>query len=128
MRNTKTLKFEGREESVTVYELTVKQIIDLVQGDLFGDTALENLKTTLDKEFLPMCTNLRYDDLIIFPPSKLEEIYLAFKEVNATFFVVAQKLGLTKAMEEAWEEIKKAMLEDFSKQSVVLSKLVTPES
>ena len=118
MRKTKTLEISGIEKPVVVYELKVKQIISLIQGDPLGDLSIEGLKEQLDTKILPMCSSISLDQLLEMAPSEAEEVWNAFKEVNSTFFEMARRAGLQEILTSSIESLKKAMLVDFSKLHV----------
>lgn len=121
-RKTKTFQIEGYEKSFTVKELTVKQIIDLMQKDV-QDTSLAGLKDQF-LNFLPVASNIKLDELIEMPPSDIKLIWDKFREINSTFFAVSQQVGLGNLL----EDLKRAIIEDFGKLLVASSKLVIPES
>lgn len=122
MRKTETLSIEGRDEPVVVYELTIKQIIKLIQGDLLADLSLDSFKAQLSDNVLPKCTNLKLDEMMEMAPSELNLIWEKFKEVNSTFFDLARKAGLQEVLESTINNLKEAMLGDFSKLLVDSSK------
>ena len=119
MRKTKTLEISGIEKPITVYELTVKQIIDLVQGDWLKELGTEVFRSQFDTNILPMCSTIKSEQLLNMAPSEAKEIWDAFKEVNSTFFDLARQAGFQEILESAMGNIKRAMLSDFSKLPVV---------
>jgi len=132
-RKTKTLQIDDRE--VEVRELTVRQIIDLVESDKLFSTGedskeglLGSLSDTLDAHLLKLCTNIKTEDFLEMAPSDIKEIWNAFREVNATFFDVARQAGLLEAIENIKEEIVKTIKEDFLKLPAGLLKQDTSES
>lgn len=122
----KTLEVEGpggETLSVTVHELTVGQIIDLMNEDAVGG---DKAKSTGDfSKFIernaPKFTTLTFEQMKGMAPSELKKVYVAFKEVNDTFFEVAREAGLLGLL----NELKKAVVEDFSKLLVGSLKRVT---
>jgi len=128
MRNTKTLEVEGREKPITVYELTVKQIIGFMQDDVWqsDDDSLEGFRSILHKRLLPICTTLTMEDLIEMAPSDIETIWLAFKKVNSVFFVAARRTGLQEMLDTLIEgiksQLKAAITEDFLRLAAALPK------
>lgn len=111
MRKTKTFKIEGREE-ITVKELSVKDILSLMQDDVLKDTSVDNLKKIFSERFLPLCTkDVNLNDLLEFAPSELQEIWENFQEVNSAFFDLARASGLLQSV----DNIKQALIADFSK-------------
>lgn len=124
MKKKITFKIEGYEKSFMVQELTVKELINLIQGDTFKGTDLSDLKSVFFDELLPMCSNITQDDLMEFAPSELEVAWDKFREMNKSFFGMAQTLGLTDVL----QELKQAAIKDFGNLLVVLPKQDTPES
>jgi len=121
-RKTKTFEIEGYEKSFTVYELTVKQIMDLMQQDI-QDTTLTGL-TAQFESFLPLASDIKLPQLYDMTPSDIKIIWERFKEVNDTFFVVSQQAGLGDLL----GALKKAIVEDFGKLLVSSSKQDMSES
>lgn len=111
MRNMKTFEIKGYDKKFTVYELKIKQIISLIAGDMLEDTSLEGLKSNFSETLLPMCSDITFGDLEEMAPSEIKEIWNQFKEVNDSFFELAQKMGL----QEILETLKKSIIEDFGK-------------
>jgi len=126
MRNTKTIEIEGHEKPVTVYELTVKQIIGFMQDDVWktDDDSLNGFREILDKRLLPICCTLTIDDLIGMPPSDIEKVWLGFREVNSVFFVAARKTGLQEMLDTVLagikSQLKEAITGDFLKLAALL--------
>ena len=114
-RKTATLKIEGRKDPFELKEMTVKEIIDLMQGDF--DTSLDGLKQLIDK-FLPLCSNIKQEDLYSMTPSEIEGIWEQFKEINSVFFRVSQQMGLNSML----GDLKEAVIKDFSSSLAALSK------
>jgi len=133
-RKTKTLKIEGLKEDVVIQELTVRQIVDLVDNDnLFamtkGDKGLVgNLKEAIDSHFLELCTNIKTKDFLDMAPSDVKEIWDAFKEVNSVFFDMARQAGLMEVVNKIKDDVVATIKEDFSKLPVGLLKQATSES
>jgi hypothetical protein len=119
MRLQKTFEIEGYDRKFTVKELTVKEIISLMSGDL-GDLSLnlEEFKEAFGENFLPLCTDITLDDLIDMAPSEIKICWEKFREVNATFFEVARTSG----MDGLLQQIRDAIIADFSKWLVPSSK------
>lgn len=100
-------------KSITVHELTVKQIISLLNDDALGDKkdlGIGSMQAFL-KRHLSNATDLETEDMLSMAPSELKLVYDAFAEVNAVFFDTARSVGL----ETLLTELKNAMVEDFSK-------------
>lgn len=121
-RKTTTFQIDGYERNFIVNELTVKQIIDLVQKDV-EDTSLTGLKDQF-LSFLPVASNIKLADLYDMTPGDIKIVWEKFKEINSTFFEVSQQLGLGSLL----EDLKKAIIGDFGKLLADSSKLDTSES
>lgn len=122
MRKTKAFKIEGRDYEITVRELTVNEILSLMQDDVLNDTSLDNLRKVFTERFLPLCVSgVTLKDLMDYTPSEIEEVWNHFAEVNNSFFALARKAGVN----ETIEKLRGAILKDFSLLSVDLSKLDT---
>ncbi len=125
MRKTIAFKIDGREGQITVKELTVKEILSLMQDDVLQDTSLESLKNIFADRFLPLCVEgLSLADLVDFAPSEIEEVWIKFEEVNSSFFALARKAGLLQSV----NNIKDAIIKDFSGLLVDSSKQDTTTS
>lgn len=113
MRNKKVVEIKQDEDkaalSITVYELTVKQIIALINDDSLTGNSLENFRLFLESH-MEKFTSLTMAQAETMSPSELKSIFDAFKEVNATFFEVAQEAGLLNLL----SQLKMAVVEDFS--------------
>lgn len=124
MRKTETFEIEGYEKKVIVNELTIKQIISLMEKDVLGDASLDHLRSQFEETILPMCTNLKLDDLLEMAPSDVKHIWGKFREINEAFFEMARDAGLLNLV----SGIKEAIIADFSKLAVSSSKQGTPTS
>jgi hypothetical protein len=113
VRNKKVVEIKQDEDkaalSITVYELTVKQIIALINDDSLTGNSLENFRLFLESH-MEKFTSLTMAQAETMSPSELKSIFDAFKEVNATFFEVAQEAGLLNLL----SQLKMAVVEDFS--------------
>ena len=110
-RMHKTVEFDGK--SVTVHELTVNQIINLLNDDALsteGELGMESIRKFAARH-LPNVTDLKIDDMLSMAPSELKVVYDAFAEVNSVFFDTARAVGLEKLL----SELKSAIVADFSK-------------
>ena len=124
MRKERKFSIENHEKQYEVYELSVKQIINLIEEDALGDLSLSALRTVLSDRLLPMASNLSLDELLGMYPSEIEFVWTKFREVNASFFAGIEILGLTSIM----NTLKKALINDFSRMLVDLSSQGTSES
>jgi hypothetical protein len=113
MRITKTFKIEGYDKSFEVKELKVKEIIGLMAGDesVLDDLSIEKFKELATDKFLPIASNIEFNELEEMTPSELIEVWDHFKEVNKSFFDLAQKMGL----QEMIDRIKEAIIVDFGR-------------
>lgn len=110
--------------SVTVHELTVGQILDMLNEDASDSKKVSGDIFKILEHNLIKCTSLSVEQAKEMAPSELKKVYNAFKEVNETFFEVAREAGLLGLL----NELKKAIVEDFSKRLVGSLKLVTEAS
>lgn len=118
MRITKTFEIEGYDESFTVNELRIKEILSLMSSESLEDISLEGMKSKFSDVFLPMCTNIKMEQIEEMTPSEVLVIWEKFREVNKSFFDMAQKMGLNSVI----EKLKSAVIEDFGKLAVISSK------
>ena len=118
MRKTITFKIEGYDKSFIVKELSVKEIISLMQDDGVQGQDLNNLKDVFTEKLLPLCVNVELDELIEMVPSDIMIIWNHFKTMNEDFFGMAQKLGLADMV----EDLRKAAISDFLKLLAASSK------
>lgn len=126
MRRTKNVEIEGHAKSFIINELTVAQVMGLMQReDLFDveDKSIENIQR-IANEMLPLFSNVTIEDLKKMAPSEIRTLWDAFKEVNSDFFDVARALGLT----EVLETLRRAIMSDFSKLLVSLLSTATQGS
>jgi len=119
MRKTKSFKIKGYDKQYEVKEMTVREIIDLIQDKaLDGDLTLDGFKEYFSDQ-LPKFTNIKdLDEIIDMAPSELTEIWENFSEANSVFFAVARKAGL----EQILGKLKAAIIADFLSWLVPLSK------
>jgi len=126
MRNTKTIEIDGHEKPITVYELTVKQIIGFMQDDVWktGDNSLNAFRNILDTKLLPVCCTITIDDLIGMTPGEIKKIWLDFKEVNSVFFEAARRTGIQEMLDTVLvnikSQLKEAITGDFLKLAALL--------
>lgn len=121
-RKTNTFKIEGYKKQFEVYELTVKQIIGLIQDKaLEGNLSLDDFREYFDR-VLPKLSNVTIDELLEMVPSDIKLLWEEFSTTNETFFEVARKSGL----ESLVGQLKKAIIADFSKWLAGSSKQDTP--
>lgn len=118
MRKTITFKIEGYDKSFIVNELSVKEIISLMQDEGIQGQDLNSLKSVFTEKLLPLCVNVEIDELIGMVPSEIMIMWEHFKDMNKDFFDVAQKLGLADLV----ADLKKAAISDFLKLLAASSK------
>jgi len=96
-RKTTTFSIEGRDKPIELRELTIRDIIPLLEeGESENkDDSLDGFKALFQK-FLPKCSNLdKIEDLYDIAPSDIEMIWEKFKDVNSVFLKVSQQLCLS---------------------------------
>jgi len=98
LRETKTLKIDGFSRPIIVKELTVEEIIGILQDESCPAT-LEGFKELFFTKILPLATDLTAADLGLFGPSRIKMIWEGVKEANAAFFDFADVTGLSAAVE-----------------------------
>lgn len=112
MRKTNTFEIEGYDKKFTVKELTVKEIIGLIQDDVLQiGTDIASLQTLFADRILPLCSNAKLDDLIEMAPSEVQQFWDKLADVNSVFFGLARKTGL----QEVLDQLKSAVIADFSR-------------
>lgn len=125
MRKQMTFTIEGYKGDFVVKELTVQEIINLInmgskkkkEGEEDGDQSFTTLRSQIEDHFLPLCTNLKLASLLKMAPSDIEEVWNHFQEVNKVFFALARKAGLT----EVLDNLKDSLVQDYSKLLASLS-------
>jgi hypothetical protein len=125
MNKTHTFKIEGDDDrEYEVYELTVRQIIDLIQDKaLEGSLTIDDFQKYFSK-MLPLFCNVKLEELLDMRPSEIKVIWDKFSEANSVFFDTARKAGLDSLI----GQLKKAIIADFSNLLVSSSKPATPTS
>jgi hypothetical protein len=120
MINSKTIEIGGK--MVTVSEVSVRKVLQLLPfltataGNTAKDAQDAQQEGTIDAGFMANITallgdscGLTTDDLLDLHASELEQLWTAFREVNAFFFKVAVQLRL----EEKLAEMIGTMLQGF---------------
>lgn len=95
MRNIKTIKIDDRE--ITVKELRTKDIRRILAAAEDGDLAFAGKVA----ELLPLATDAGLGVLDEMAPSELRLLWDGFKEVNADFFGLADRLQIGRMLEDA---------------------------
>ena len=106
MRKTKILKIDDKE--IIVKELRVKDIreILLIGEGLEDGDILKNIE-----KLLPYAADIKLEELECMAPSEIKTIWEGFKEVNADFLAVIERLGIAKTFESL---IRKHLTEAFA--------------
>lgn len=101
-----------KTQKIIVKEFTTAEVFEMFALEKIPkDATFETFQEQL-AEYLPRCLEgASLDDLKQLPPSKLKEIWLAFKEVNSVFFDLAQTLGLGSLV----ERLRSALANDFGR-------------
>lgn len=110
MRKTKKIQINDIE--YTIKELTIRQIMELKNEYV----NLDNLASILDT-FLVKCSDIPKDSLQDFTFTDLENIVIAIKEVNISFFKIPGHLGLKEVADQMIDKIKAGLLKDWSTQT-----------
>lgn len=117
-RRTKSFQIEGIDKEIEVRELTVKQIIRILASDervgKDGTKEKMSIEQQFKESFLPIASNVVYDDLMDMTPSEIKQIYDEFEEINKVFFDVARKAGLEVIVKRLSENIRQVIINDFS--------------
>ena len=107
---------------VIVKEFTTAEVFNLLNLDQLPTDATLEAFTKQVQDYLPLCLEgANLEQLKELPPSKLKDIWLAFKECNSVFFAVAQAMGLG----ELGGRLKSAFVNDFLKIFASSTKPVT---
>lgn len=101
-----------KTQKIIVKEFTTAEVFEMFSLEKIPkDATFETFQEEL-KSYLPKCLEgASLEDLKQLPPSKLKEIWLAFKEVNSVFFGLAQTLGLGSLV----ERLRSALANDFGR-------------
>lgn len=112
----------SKTHKVIVKEFTTAEVFEMFSLEKIPkDATFETFQEQL-QEYLPKCLEgATLEDLKQLPPSKLKEIWLAFKEVNSVFFDLAQTLGLGQLV----ERLRSAFANDFGRMFAGSLKRVT---
>jgi len=119
MRKSATFDIDGYKEPFEVRELTVDEIIDLLQSS-DSNQSIASLKEHGGK-LLKAGTSMDLQKLRTMAPSEIKIVWEKFKEVNSVFLELSQQL----AGEKLLGELKEAIIKDFSNSLADFSKAVT---
>jgi hypothetical protein len=124
MRKSTKIKLDDRE--YTLLEVRPIDVLSLLPGD--GDLAEgeeqvggESWRELFQKALPLVCEGLDFDGLVQLAPSEIEELWKAFKEVNASFFKIAGWLGMETMVDKAVAAIRQGLAGEFSKAFADLS-------
>lgn len=109
MRGQKTFTIEGHEKAITVYELTVKQILGIFNVKP-TDSSLPAIGKHVEASFLDIASTLKQADMEVFTPSEIEYVWTQFREVNAAFFRIAQTVGLDQFVTNMLDGVRRKIL------------------
>ena len=110
MRKRETVKIDDKE--ITVKELTVREILDVINNVSGGADIKEAILGDL-----PKLTDATLDDLVAMAPSDLETLVEAARRVNASFFKIARRAGLDTMVEKILETFRNDFLLLFANRS-----------
>ena len=126
VRKTTTKTINGEE--VIIKELLVEEILNFINSGTQQSEAsntieseFDDIKGQIDQLLVVSVPGVKVEDLTKWAPSEIKKLYDAFKEVNDTFFVVAQRLGLNKLV----SQVEQAIATEFSVLFANLPKLGT---
>ena len=97
MRKTKTIKIDDRE--ITIKELRVKDIrhiLETAENETPEDADFMKQIETL----LPLATDLKLEEMEGMAPSELKTLWETFREVNADFLALTERLGVGEALKD----------------------------
>ena len=114
MRLEKTVKIEGIESSVNIYELRVKDIRQII--DIFEEAKLGIWE--MIEEILPKCSSLTVDQINDLTPSQIQNLWKEFRVLNGPFFDLLEKMGVAK-------QVRESILRDLTESFSGLSKEAT---
>jgi hypothetical protein len=101
MREQKTFSIEGHnDKTFKVKELTLREWLDILSPGSFEGKDLFAFFKHFQFEILPKATNIKPKELLEMVPSEIDIVWGHFKEVNKTFFGLADRLGLKSMFEE----------------------------
>lgn len=123
MKKSETIEINEKQYSIS--ELTIRQIIEIVQnGQVEKSLALlstDNKEFSLSQIFnsfleeirviVNKCCSFTVEDLEDLAPSEIKELFECFKRVNSDFLSVLRETGIVVAL----SSIKERMVVDFSK-------------
>jgi len=92
MRKTKTVELDGRK--ITVKELRLKDIRLILE---IAEKEDEDLLRQAER-LLPLAADLDLEDFDEMAPSEIRVVWEAFREVNADFLSLTERLGVGRAL------------------------------
>ena len=115
------------DREITVKELTVGEILDLIQAEDGADNSIAAFGRKAEA-FLQVSCGLALQDLKAFAPSQIKVLYDKFREVNSAFFDLARTLRAQEMLDGVMEELKRSLASDFSRLLSASSKPATGTS
>jgi len=115
MRKSKVVRLDENRE-ITVKEITPKMMIDIFGRDQGPDDGANDSgfsKAMFDNLCREGC-GMSVDELACLYGSELEQIWLAFQEINGFFFKTAARVGLAKIPELVTESLTRTFGEAFA--------------
>lgn len=93
MRETKTVKIDGLDRPVRVNELTLREVMGILQSFDPTSQTIGELRLVFLEKLLPLVSDIKEAELMSLAPSRIARLWEAVKEVNGTFFACADLLG-----------------------------------
>jgi hypothetical protein len=126
MRKTKASKVA--DKNITVMELRVKDVLEFLEAKFETGDLISELK-----KWLPRFTTLTIEDAKEMAPSEFKILWSDFKEVNADFFEIADRLGIKELaarlrIKEMLIPIREKFIQEFSARLADSLKRGTPGS
>ena len=109
MRKTKVIKIDDQE--ITVKELRVKDIRQIITGISKIEDESDNFLFEEIKTFIPLLTDLDIEKIEELAPSELTTIMETIKEVNEDFFLILKKIGI----DQIFKVIKETLQNNLTK-------------
>ena len=115
------------DKEITVKELTVGEILDLLQSEGDADNSIAAFGRKAEA-FLQVSCGLALEDLKAFAPSQIKMLYDKFREVNQAFFDLARTLRAQEMLAGVAAELKRSLASDFRELLSASSKPATGTS
>jgi hypothetical protein len=99
MREQRTFSIKGHgDKQFTVKELSVGEIIDLLNPERYASTEWKDWFTFFTENVLPKATSIDSKYVKKMTPSELKIVWEKFKEANTAFFDFSEVLGTTEML------------------------------